>query len=123
MAGVSNSYYLEDCPDDMSAELFSGADCDCPGELVRCDGLVSQRVHPHGDLEVVQVVEKQAKVSKLGKSDADQVVFLTVSLLGQTTDQPVNDGFVPVEYTNAVTLYTIKIISLFVVVVVVVVVV
>ena len=96
MAGVSNSYYLEDCPDDMSAELFSGADCDCPGELVRCDGLVSQRVHPHGDLEVVQVVEKQAKVSKLGKSDADQVVFLTVGLLGQTTDQPVNDGFVPV---------------------------
>ena len=113
MAGVSNSYYLEDCPDDMSAELFSGADCDCPCELVRCDRLVSQRVHPHGDLEVVQVVEKQTKVSKLGKSDADQVVFLTVGLLGQTTDQSVNDGFVPVEYTKAVTLvYAIEI-SLF----------
>ena len=46
----------------MGAELGAGADGDGSVELVLRDCLVSQGVHPHGDLEVIQVVQEKAKV-------------------------------------------------------------
>jgi hypothetical protein len=53
-------------------ELSARADGHGPGELLGRDGLVSQRVHAHGDLEVVEVVEEEAEVLELVEGDAAQ---------------------------------------------------
>ena len=75
--------YLEDSLDNVGAELLARADGDRPSELVRGDGLVRQRIHPHGDLKVVEIVEEQAEVPELGKGDAGPVGLglVTVRLL------------------------------------------
>ena len=56
----------------MRRELPSGTDGHGPGKLLRRDGLVGQGVHPHGDLEVVQVVQEEAEVLELVEGDALQ---------------------------------------------------
>ena len=53
----------------MRWQLSSGADGHGSRELLRRDSLVRQGVHPHGDLEVVQVVEEEAKVFELVEGD------------------------------------------------------
>ncbi len=67
----------------MLAELPAGADGDRAGELLLRDGLVGQRVHAHGDLEVVQVVQEQAEVLELREADAHFVL--------QTVNQTLQD--------------------------------
>ena len=54
----------------MGTEGSTRADSDGPGELVLGDSFVRQGVHPHGDLEIVQVVQEQAEVTELLESDA-----------------------------------------------------
>lgn len=56
--------------DEVWTEGSARADGDGPAELLFGDGLVRQRVHSHGDLEVVQVVEEEAEVAELLKCDA-----------------------------------------------------
>ena len=67
--------YLKHGKHDVGGELPSGADGDRPGELLRRDGLVCQGVHPHRNLEVVQVVQEQAEVLELVERDALQADF------------------------------------------------
>jgi hypothetical protein len=56
---------LEHGVHEMLAEFPSRANGDGPGELVFGDGLIGECVHPHGDLEVIQVVEEQTEVFEL----------------------------------------------------------
>ncbi len=61
---------LEDGVHERGRERAAGAHLHGPGELGLADGAVGQRVHAHGDLEVVQRVQEEAEGAEVVEGDA-----------------------------------------------------
>ena len=67
----------------MGAEGPPRADGDCPRELFLGNCLVSQGVHPHRNLEVVQIVQEEAEVTEFLKGNALGILRMDQKYISQ----------------------------------------